>query len=353
MRKNIIVTGALALATAVTAVAGGTQATADTTTATAPGVDVRVATFNVQSVSLDRWRGAQRPWRKRRGAVIREILGEQVDVIGVQEAHPSRYFASRLVDGRNQYLDLRNGLNKAGGHYRLTNAYPYNCVRARTNYKCRHKYRGATYSDRILYDADTISLVRQGGMRYRHQAAKKYQRYLAWAILRVNATGTTFLFTTTHLEVTNRSTRQAQWYELIQKVNSLKGTLPVVVTGDFNTQKYDTMAATMLPAMKSAGYGDVLNQVYAKNPVPDPRTTDRVNGWVNSANHERRDVSTFGYETEPWKVGNSIDWIFASNDLPVRQYKVVLNFDPQTWQVRGVLPSDHNMVRATLTLPLP
>ena len=30
---------------------------------------------------------------------------------------------------------------------------------------------------------------------------------------------------------------------------------------------------------------------------------------------------------------------------------MVVNFDPTTLQVRGVIPSDHNMVRATITLP--
>jgi hypothetical protein len=35
----------------------------------------------------------------------------------------------------------------------------------------------------------------------------------------------------------------------------------------------------------------------------------------------------------------------------VKEYKVVCRFDPRTLQVIGYLPSDHNMVRATITLP--
>jgi hypothetical protein len=62
-------------------------------------------------------------------------------------------------------------------------------------------------------------------------------------------------------------------------------------------------------------------------------------------------VAAYGYEDQRYKVGNGIDWIFASNELPVKEWKVVLRFDPDTLQVRGVLPSDHNMVRATVTLP--
>ncbi len=314
-------------------------------------IDVRVASFNVQSVSVDRTVGARRPWRQRRGAVIAEILGERVDVVGVQEVNPSRHWAPRLVDGRNQYLDLRNGLNKAGGHYRLTNAHAYNCVNARTSYRCVHRYRGASHSDRILYDADTVELVRQGAKRYTRQSGTSNPRYLAWAVLRMRATGSEFLFASTHLEPRNVGVRAAQWRQLIAELTRRAGGLPVVSVGDFNTQKYDALAGTMLPAMRDAGFGDVLNQQYAINPVRVPRARSTVNGWVNTCNHDRRDVASFGYEDSRSKTGNGIDWIFASNALPVQEWKVVLDFDPQTLEVRGTLPSDHNMVRATITLP--
>ena len=71
----------LGLAGALTvSVGGATQATA----AARVPVDVRVATYNVRSVSLDRTDGEQRPWRERRAGVIANIMGENVDVIGVQ-----------------------------------------------------------------------------------------------------------------------------------------------------------------------------------------------------------------------------------------------------------------------------
>ena len=64
-----------------------------------------------------------------------------------------------------------------------------------------------------------------------------------------------------------------------------------------------------------------------------------------------RDVATFGYEDRHDKTGNNIDYIFASNALVVKEWKMVLDFDPTTLQVRGIIPSDHNMVRATITIP--
>ena len=58
----------------------------------------------------------------------------------------------------------------------------------------------------------------------------------------------------------------------------------------------------------------------------------------------------FSHEDDRQRAGNFIDWIFASNDLPVRQYEVVADIDPDTMKLRGVIPSDHNMVRASVAL---
>ena len=63
-------------------------------------------------------------------------------------------------------------------------------------------------------------------------------------------------------------------------------------------------------------------------------------GTDENGQHNRRD-----------KAGNNIDWIFASDTLRVDEWKVVINWDPATMLLRGTFPSDHNMVRATLTLP--
>ena len=111
-----------------------------------------MASFNIQSVSLDKTVGLQRPWRQRRATVVSQIMGEKVDAIGLQEANPSKTFAARgrLVAGTNQYRDVQIGLNRAGGSYALTNPYPYNCVNDSTTYKCVYKNRHATHGDRIL-----------------------------------------------------------------------------------------------------------------------------------------------------------------------------------------------------------
>ncbi|RYU10312.1 hypothetical protein ETU37_18215 [Nocardioides iriomotensis] len=313
-------------------------------------VDLRVASYNVRSVSLDQTAGEIRPWRERRGMVIANILSESVDVIGVQEVNPSKAFASRLVDGRNQFLDLRNGLNKAGGTFALTNRYAFNCKRPSTQHHCKKKNRGASQSDRILYNTQTITLVKQGKLKYAAQVGKDSPAHMAWAVLRSNVNGAEFLFTTTHLDPKHGKVRSKQWREMIRKINDLKKGRPVVATGDFNTHKFSPMAKRFLPRMKQAGYGDVLNQQYRVTRIAHPRAATTVNAWMNTANKFQRDVRSFGYWNEQFRVGNNIDWIWADNRLPVREYKVVTQWDPSTWQVNGTIPSDHNMVRATLGL---
>src|SRR5688572_32587598 len=41
------------------------------------------------------------------------------------EASQNGKYAKQMVDGRNQFLDLRNGLRKAGGKWKLTSNAPY------------------------------------------------------------------------------------------------------------------------------------------------------------------------------------------------------------------------------------
>jgi endonuclease/exonuclease/phosphatase family metal-dependent hydrolase len=313
--------------------------------------NLRVASFNIQSVGLDQTRGLQRPWKQRRTRVISQILDERVDVLGIQEANPAKSFAHRLVDGPNQYLDLRNGLNRHGGHYAVTNVNAVNCLNPTTGYRCKPRNRAASFSERILYNTRAVTLLHRGAMRYRAQGAGRTRMYLTWAFFRSKANGRQFLFTSTHLDTAHREVRRAQWKQMITRINCIKRHRLVIAVGDFNTTKFDPLDREMLPAMKHAGYGDVLNQQYRVNPTRHVRARSQVNGWLSTFNFLTRDVRRFGATRAQGHTGNGIDYIFATNSLKVLQYKVVLDFNPRTFRVVGVLPSDHNMIRATIALP--
>jgi endonuclease/exonuclease/phosphatase family metal-dependent hydrolase len=320
--------------------------------ATVPTVsDVRVGSFNLSSVSFDKQAtGDHRPWLERRPVVVSQILGEKIDVLGLQEANQSKIYTTSVNLGINQYMDLKNAVNLAGGHYALTNENAYNCVKPVSTYKCVYQDQGASQDNRILYNTDTVTMLSQGSVKYNTQTAGKNERYFEWAKFKVKATGKQFFFSNTHLDPYSAATRKGQWDEVIANTNRLRGSLPVVAVGDYNTSKFTDYAATYLPKMKSAGYGDVLNQQYAQNVVKTPRAEKLTRGWINSYNAFGRDIRPYSYEDARNKVGNSIDWIFATNSLRVKEWSVVTNVDLTTLRVKGVIPSDHSLVRATLVL---
>ena len=319
---------------------------------TGDDMPLRTASFNLFGVNNDSHAsGNMHVWRERRPGVVAATLGEHVDVMGLQEANQSTIYASALPDGTNQYLDLKIALNKAGGHYALANEYAYNCVRPNTSRNCVYQDRGASNGTRILYNADRLTLLDNGSFKYVHQSSGKTDRYLAWAKLQSKVNGRTFLFTSTHLDPYSPSMRVEEWKELIAKINALKGNLPVVAVGDFNSSKWDDYARTMLPAMRSAGYGDVLNQIYATSLLPSPRAERTINGWVSSYNAFRSDVKPFSYDENKAKTDNSIDWVSRRTRCGCWSGRPRRNSDPTSYLIRGVIPSDHGMVRATLVLP--
>lgn len=332
----------------------GPVAWPSTTPAPLPGdgneASLRVASFNLFGVNNDSSAsGEQTTWRTRRPVVVSQIMAERPAVVGLQEASQSNIYASQLTYGTTQYDDLAGALQAAGGHYAVTNRTPYNCAKPTSSTDCVATYRGASNSSRIIYDTDQADLVAQGSMKYTSQAAGKIDRYLAWAVVRLKANGSEVFFADTHLDSYDIGVRVAQWHELITRVNQLKNGRPVVVVGDFNTTKYSSWAREMLPRMVSEGYGDVLAQQY-DTPTATPRAQVVENGWISSSNHFDRDVTKFSWDDHR-RIGNNIDWVFASNALTVEDWKTVVDYDSGTDRVTGVIPSDHCMVRATLLVP--
>ena len=341
----------VALTAGATLAAGLTVSTSGTATAAPRTITIKVATFNIGGVFTDgKARGDHRRWKVRLPVVARQILSRRPDVLAVQEANQARVYPKSMTYGPNQFLDLKGALRARGGTYSLTNEHAYNCARSTSSRNCRYRNRGAAQDNRIFYNHRTMRLVRAGGVRFRAQTAGTNDRYLAWAVFAAKKTGERFFVANTHLDPYSVRNRQRQWREVISNVNRLKGSLPVVVLGDFNTSKFDTYAARFLPAMRAAGYGDVVGQTYRSPVVRRPRPQSMKRAWINSFNGYRRDVRGYAYEDARHKVGNGIDWIFASNRARVRSYEVVADVHPRTLRLRGVIPSDHSMVRATLTM---
>jgi endonuclease/exonuclease/phosphatase family metal-dependent hydrolase len=349
MRFRLVLAG---LGSTVAVLSGVLAPTVTAPASAAPiSSDVRVGSFNLSSVSFDsQASGDHRTWLERRPTVVYQILNQKIDVLGLQEANQSKNYAASLDRGINQYMDLKNAINGHHQNYALTNENAYNCVKPVSTFNCVYQDQGASQDNRILYNANTVTMLDSGAVKYTAQTAGKNERYFVWATFEMKATGKRFFFSDTHLDPYSAETRKAQWDEVIANTNRLHGTLPVISVGDYNTSKFDDYAATYLPKMKKAGYGDVLNQQYAQAVVKDPRALTMKRGWINSFNGFKRDIRSYAYEDAQNKVGNAIDWIFATNSLPVKEWSVVANVDPVTLKIRGVIPSDHNLVRATIGL---
>ena len=316
--------------------------------------DVTVASFNIGGVDTDKnASGDHKVWRERRSAVVDDIISEGVDVVGVQEANQSTIHADNLVDGANQFLDLRNGLRDAGKDFRLTNEKYYNCERHTSSTNCSYVDQGASHATRILYDAGKLTLVDEGSFLYANQSPGKTERYLVWAVLKDNATGDSFFFTNTHLDPYDANVRKREWQELIAQSKQLNTrSLPVISVGDFNSSKWNQPAGDMLSAMKAAGFSDVLGQEYQVNPPRAPRALRIINGYFNSFNDFQRDLDGGSkcYCSAQSKIGNGIDYIFATNSLVVKEFKIVLDVNA-SFDLVGTIPSDHHMLKAIVTLP--
>jgi endonuclease/exonuclease/phosphatase family metal-dependent hydrolase len=314
----------------------------------APGAVVKTASYNIQSAAVDRRSGDRRPWKERRAAVVATILSERPDVIGLQEASPAAR-PRQMVSARNQYLDLVAGLRRAGGNYVLTNPHAYNCKNSATLHSCEHKNRGASQAQRILYNPAKLQLLSQGARRYSAQENWDDPRHLVWAVFKVKATGKKFLFTNTHLSDVQRVT-VAQWKQMISWTRSLANGRRVISVGDFNVHRRHPIADFLIPVMYDSGWGDTRDHFEPRNPLDPARAQVTVNGWINSFNHASRDVRRFSSKERRGITGNPIDWIFASNALEVKRWKVVVKYDRRSLKVIGTLPSDHNMVRADIVM---
>jgi hypothetical protein len=63
-------------------------------------------------------------------------------------------------------------------------------------------------------------------------------------------------------------------------------------------------------------------------------------------------TSAWGYPRKPKRIGKGmIDFIFASNHLPVYQWGTSADITPDRLSLQNGFPSDHNMIFAQIGLP--
>ena len=266
-------------------------------------------------------------WGTRLPVIARDIQAGYLDVLGTQEAYED-----------NDREELLTKVNITGTRdYEMFPAFNVE----------------AGWDNRILYQPARVTLLTtapRGTYTYNAQEPgtdTDERRQLAYATF--ERSGRRFLFVTTHLAPGNEAVATQQWVELRYKI--LKSWnpngYPVIVAGDFNSSKFGYEACKMLKPMQEAGFGDVLGQQcksYTRSPV---RVTSLISANVNSFNGFNPDISD--YSVASGRVGNNVDWIFASNHLKVTRWRT--HVTQSGGSLTYPIPSDHFMVSAIVLLP--
>ncbi len=288
-------------------------------------VPLRAASFNIK---CNNCRAKGEPsWAARKPAVVAAILGQKPDVLGVQEASQGR-MRGRSV---SQFVDLVNGL---GAPYAATN-------RSRIG-------RGAGVDSRIIYNTRTVQLLEQGVVALPTSRKANIRRHLVWATFRQKATGKVFLFANTHLDNGGRfrALRLRQTRTIISTLKRISdGKLPTIVVGDFNTHKWLAGGNKPYDAMVAAGYLDPLGNTFkSRHSAPGAFVEKRINTQYSSTNGFERRARKL-----PYINGTYLDYIFVTR-MRVSEWQTVVKVDERGRWI-GTIPSDHNLIRATVWLP--
>lgn len=315
---------------------------------------LNVATFNVRCANCSKkpTNSREKPWTARRDVIVKQILSQDVDVLGLQEASPGLLDSPRI----SQFEDL---LNRLGRDYAVTDASRYNCTRTDTTFtRCgAFKDRGASQDSRIFYRTGRLTLQDSGSLRLDGRSiGNGSARYMAWAQFKDKKTNKSFIFATAHFEPGSSSsairTRVAQVKRAIARLSSVNDRkLPIIWGSDLASSKLSHAGNKSYDAFMSAGYTDPLGNTYkAKSVTSKTYAETRVNEQYFTLNNFAAKPNN--YVSRGYKVGAHLDYILIKNSTRVRvtEWKQVLNLT-SSGNFAGVIPSDHNMVRATVILP--
>lgn len=293
-----------------------------TTAATNASPGLNVVSYNVLKT------GSGPTWASRRMAVAGNILRQHPDVIALQEA-----VGNKVTDSAGktvpQYTDV---LQLLGDPYRFVTT----------------KGSGGT---KLAYDSSRLTVVTADVAPLTTYGSAT--RYAVWSILQDKTSGKQFFALSTHLEPgTSDSTvyndariRQAQEVlALIAAQNTRK--LPVVVAGDLNSSRATYPENGAYRVFTGAGLVDPLGRSQNSLLAGQDATAEHIiDGAYNSFNGFDVTARRTGYP-----IGTNVDYILVSGAARVAQWRTVVDVDSARRFV-GTIPSDHNLITATVHLP--
>ena len=261
---------------------------------------LHVMTFNIRlntaSDSLNAW-----PYRKDK--VVSQILFHHTHLLGVQEALHNQMTDLQVGLAGYRYLGVGRDDGKQGGEY---SAIFYDTARL------------APLQSGTFWLSETPSVA---GSKSWDAAIT---RIVTWARFRDRRTSTEFFAFNTHFDHLGREARRQSARLLLERIHQMAGTLPVVLTGDFNATPSDEPVQVLTDASALIQVQDT--KALSRQPHYGPT------GTFNGFGPKERD-------------NDPIDYIFIRNGVRVWQHATL----SQSWQ--GRFSSDHFPVFAVLELP--
>jgi hypothetical protein len=311
----------LASATVCLAAVLAPTVTPDHASATTP-VRVRVGTYNVSENSADGQveNGSTiAPWNNRVAGVVHYVAESDATIVAVQEA-------AGFVGGRCSYRQVGTRqvddmVNRLGSKWRVAQTEVRPCL---VGWK-----RTGVY---IIYRNDVWSASGAGQWNV---GTTSMPRYGVYQLLTQRVTGARLLFVSTHLLVGSGTSydqaRETETRNLISDATryaAAHSRIPIIYAGDYNSHELHHPDGPAV-AMRAAHNLDTL--------LVAPSVTNRK---YDSAN---------GYMRRPPAYGHSIDHVYVGTGVGVLAWHEWL--DLYGGAFRGVIPSDHNLVTADVTVP--
>lgn len=348
--------------------------------------ELRVASYNIRAHNNSPDPGdnskIEKPWVVRRDYVASTIADSNLDVLSLQEAQQSLISNESNVRTKvSQFEDLRDRLKGLGQPWALTDDSRYNCTKSTEqettaegllNPDCQPTDQGASRGTKIAYRTDRLAILSSGSKDLTKAypdddpttsvvGDPSYTRFVAWAVFKQRSTGKAFLFADIHLEPDNdvagsnfyALNRQQQARDVLAEIGRVNTSgLPVVLAGDAASSRADKDMVT----------GQLWNAPYEvftkEGRLVDPLGNTGYNAPVNPT-VEKRDKTNYNSYNQFKPVapkdpsgrlnGTYNDYILTT-PMRVSEFAQVLNIDAADNFI-GVIPSDHNLIRATLWLP--
>jgi len=259
---------------------------------------VKVISYNIR---LDTESDGVNHWPKRIEKVTQLIKSQNPDLLGVQEAL------------HNQMMDLQKHLPDY--HYVGT---------GRDDGKEKGEYSAIFYKkDKFeVLDQKTRWLSETPDVPGSKSWDAAITRVVTYAVLKEKASGKLFVLFNTHFDHIGKEARKNSAILIKKFIAELKNSssyreIPILVSGDFNSQPTEEPYLTMINGMEVTLF--------------DSRPASDLTG------------TSCGFEVGKRKC-NTIDYLFHSSHWKTNDYKVIQNNDGKYY------PSDHLPVMATFTL---